>query len=175
MGLWVWSVLGQKFPRTLWVSHVCRSDLLHQTRGFSTGIFWVTPFMFLSSEMPEGKHESRPNVFDDWLIIYEWTCMTEHVNLWLFPCVHAKSLQLCLIIFDPTDCSPPGFSVHGILQAKILEWVTELSSRGSSRPRDRTHISCMQGSPDSPQALAKIVQPHPWLSLRSTLSCQWIF
>ena len=39
------------------------------------------------------------------------------------------------------DCSPPGFSVHGIFQARILEWVTLPSSRGSSRPQDRNHIS----------------------------------
>ena len=42
---------------------------------------------------------------------------------------------------DPMDCSPPGSSVHGILQARILEWVAISFSRGSSRPRDRTHIS----------------------------------
>ena len=39
------------------------------------------------------------------------------------------------------DSSPPGSSVRGILQARILEWVTMLSSRGSSRPRDRTRVS----------------------------------
>ena len=39
------------------------------------------------------------------------------------------------------DCSPPGFSVHGILQARILEWVAISSSGGSSWPRDRTHVS----------------------------------
>ena len=42
--------------------------------------------------------------------------------------VFAKSLQLCLILHDPMDCSPPGSSVHGILQARILEWVTMPSS-----------------------------------------------
>ena len=36
----------------------------------------------------------------------------------------AKSLQSCPTLCDPTDCSPPGFSVHGILQARTLEWVT---------------------------------------------------
>ena len=51
-------------------------------------------------------------------------------------CVHAKLLQLCLIRCDPMDCSPPGSSVHGSLQARILEWVAMPSSRGSSRPRD---------------------------------------
>ena len=41
------------------------------------------------------------------------------------------------------DCSPPGSSVHGILQASILEWVTMPSSRGSSQPRDQTRVSLM--------------------------------
>ena len=40
------------------------------------------------------------------------------------------------------DCSPPGASVHGIFQARILEWVAISSSRGSSRPRDQTWVSC---------------------------------
>ena len=53
--------------------------------------------------------------------------------------------QLCLILCDPMDCSPPGFSVHGILQAKILEWVAIIFSRESSRPRDRTLVSCISG------------------------------
>ena len=43
-------------------------------------------------------------------------------------CVHAKSLQSCLILCDPVDCSLPGFSVLRILQARILEWVAMLSS-----------------------------------------------
>ena len=41
-----------------------------------------------------------------------------------------QSLQSCLTLFDPMDCNPPGSSVHGILQARILEWVAMLSSRG---------------------------------------------
>ena len=50
--------------------------------------------------------------------------------------------QLYLLLCDPMDCSPPGSSVHEILQAKILEWVAVPSSRGSSQPRDRTsHIA----------------------------------
>ena len=40
------------------------------------------------------------------------------------------------------DCNVPGFSVHGILQARIPEWIAMPSYRGSSRPRDRTHVSC---------------------------------
>ena len=55
--------------------------------------------------------------------------------------VCAKLLQLYPTLCDPMDCSPPGSSVHGILQARILEWVAMPSSRGSSQPRDQTHIS----------------------------------
>ena len=56
-------------------------------------------------------------------------------------CMHAKSFQSCPTLCDPKDCSPPGSSVHGILQARILEWVALPSSRESSRPRDWTCIS----------------------------------
>ena len=47
-------------------------------------------------------------------------------------CVRAKSLQSCLTLCDPMGHSPPGSSVHGILQARILEWVSAPFSRGSS-------------------------------------------
>ena len=57
-------------------------------------------------------------------------------------CMHAKSLQLCPILCNPMNCSPPDSSVHGILQARILEWAAIPFSRGSSWPRDRTPISC---------------------------------
>ena len=53
--------------------------------------------------------------------------------------------QSCLTLCDPIDYSPPDFSVHGISQARILEWVAILFSRGSSQPRDRTEVSCIAG------------------------------
>ena len=59
--------------------------------------------------------------------------------------MHAKLLQSCLTLCNPMDCSPPGFSVHGILQARILEWVAIPFSRGSSRARERTSVSCSTG------------------------------
>ena len=55
--------------------------------------------------------------------------------------MHAKLLQLCPTLCDPMDHSLPGSSVYGMLQARILDWVAMLSSRGSSQPRDRTHAS----------------------------------
>ena len=49
-----------------------------------------------------------------------------------------NSLSRVRVFATPVDCSPPSCSVHGILQARILEWVAISFSRGSSRPRDRT-------------------------------------
>ena len=62
--------------------------------------------------------------------------------LGLFSCAAcAKLLQSCPTLWDPMNCRPPDSSVHGILQVRILEWVAMPSSRGSSQPRDQTHIS----------------------------------
>ena len=55
--------------------------------------------------------------------------------------VCANSLQSCPTLCTPMNCTPLGTFVHGILQARMLEWVAMPSSRGSSQSRDRTHIS----------------------------------
>ena len=57
--------------------------------------------------------------------------------------VFAYVAQSCLAFGDLMDCSPPGSSVHGIFQPRTLEWVAMSFSRGSSRHRDRTSISCI--------------------------------
>ena len=58
---------------------------------------------------------------------------------WL--CCCAESLQSCPTLTDPMDCSLPGSSVHRILQARTLEWVAISYFRGSSQPRNGTHVS----------------------------------
>ena len=63
-------------------------------------------------------------------------------KFWSSFLIHACS---CPTLCDPMDCSPPGSSVHGIFQARILEWVVISSSRGSFQPRGWTHISCLAG------------------------------
>ena len=88
------------------------------------------------------------------------------------PCVHAKSLQSCPTLCHPMNCSLPNSSVHRILQARILEWSAMPSSRGSSKPRDRTGVSyiscigrrvlyhsCHLGSPKNGCAHAQSRQP----------------
>ena len=66
----------------------------------------------------------------------------------------AKSLQSCPTLCDPIDGSPPGSSVRGILQARILEWVAISSSRGPSRSRDQTEC------PVSPALQADSLPTH---------------
>ena len=94
------------------------------------------------------------------------------------PCVLAP--QSCPTLCDPMDCSPPGSSVHGILQARTLEWVAISISRGSSQPRDPTQVSCIgrqilyhlshQGSPINKVSLCKREVGGNFLNLMKTVT-----
>ena len=66
--------------------------------------------------------------------------------------------QSCPTLCNPMDCSLPGFSIHGIFQARILEWVAISFSRGSSQPRDQTPVSRIAAV-----AAAKLLQACPTL------------
>ena len=70
---------------------------------------------------------------------YSLSVSSQDTPIWMW--VGAKLLQSCLTLCNPMDYSPPVSSVQGILQARILEWVTIPFSRGSSQPRDWTHTS----------------------------------
>ena len=71
----------------------------------------------------------------------EMCMLIKHTQIALHACVlsHFRCVQPC----DPMDCSPPGSSIHEILQARIPEWVAMPSSRGSSQPRDGTRVFCL--------------------------------
>ena len=86
------------------------------------GLFqWVSPSHEVAKILEfQLQHES-----------FQWTPRTD--------------LQSCPTLCDPMDCSPPGSSVHGFFQTGILEWVAISFSKGSSRPRDRTWVSCTTG------------------------------
>ena len=72
--------------------------------------------------------------FSFWFFFFFFVCV----------CVCACSVaKLCLTSCDPMDCSPPGSSMHGLLLARILEWVAISSFRRSFQPRDGMHISCV--------------------------------
>ena len=67
--------------------------------------------------------------------------------------------QSCPTLWNTLDCSPPVSSVHGILQARILEWVASSFSRGSSQPRDRTQVSCIAAAAKSLQSCPTLCDP----------------
>ena len=95
--------------------------------------------------------------------------------------------QLCPILCKPLDCSPPGFSVHGIFQARILECVAVSFSRGSPRLRDQILISCVSriagrfftcwanfgGSLGSNKFWCEWEVKELWKSLNTINSCIW--
>ena len=67
----------------------------------------------------------------------------------------------CVWLCDPTDCSPPGSSVHGIFQARTLEWLAISSSRKPSWPRDQTGVSsCISGGFFTSEPLGSLFEPH---------------
>ena len=86
------------------------------------------------SARPKGSHlrDSPPEYQSFWG--YQFHLSRKILLPFTLICACAWSLQLCLILCHPVDCSLPGFSVLGILQARILEWVPLPSSRGSSYP-----------------------------------------
>ena len=70
--------------------------------------------------------------------------------------------QSCPTLYDPMDCSLPGFSVHGIFQARVLEWGAISFSRGSSLPRDQTQISCILGRRFTVWATREVQKIHAY-------------
>ena len=79
--------------------------------------------------------------------------------------------QSCLTLCNPMDCVPSGSSVHGILQAWILEWVVIPLSRGSSWPRDQTWVFCIAGRFFTIWAIVEALKQSQILSL--VLLCVW--
>ena len=103
----------------------------HQALHFSEGLLGVTACR------PQPQAFLLPLLLSTTKTIHlqlQWGCVTE-----------VLVAPLCPTLCNPTDCSPPGSSVYGISQARILEWVAIPFSRGSSRPRDWTQLSCTAG------------------------------
>ena len=102
------------------------------TQGSNPGLPYCRQMLYHLSH--QGSHS----------IIY--ICIHTHTHTHTQTYMCAKSLPSWSTLCDPMDHSPPGSSVHGILQAKILEWVAISFSRRSSQPRDATclsYVSCI--------------------------------
>ena len=109
----------------------------------------LTDKLWLSFPLKSGgdvtlKHTSSHSYISDF---HSPACFTPplgcRISILNSPVMHAKSFQSCLILCDPMDCSLPCSSLYGIFQAGTLESVAISSSRGSSRPRDRTQVFCV--------------------------------
>ena len=70
-------------------------------------------------------------------------CLSQYLIIAHFSVLVVQSLQSCPTLCNPMDYSPPGSSSHRISQERLLEWVAISFSRGSSRSRDQTCISCI--------------------------------
>ena len=88
------------------------------------------------------------------------------------PAAAAQSLQSCPTLCDPMDFSPAGSSVHGISQARVLEWVAIYFSRGSSQPRDPTQVSCIAGRFFTAEPPGK---PICWYNMSLIFGVPWLW
>ena len=83
-------------------------------------------------------------------------------SVYICVCV-CMCVQSCLTLCDSVDCYLPGSSVHGISQARTLEWIAVSYSRGLSRPRDQSHISCLAGRFFTPEPLGKAIYTYVYI------------
>ena len=119
--LWI---LYSLFPKS--AQHTVLKFGMGKEAALNSGLCFFIQVWLIYNGVPISAARQSDSV----LHIYEWV---------------SEVAQLSPTLCDPVDCSLPGFSVHGILQAWILEWVTISFSRGSSWPRDRTQVSCIGG------------------------------
>ena len=90
------------------------------------------------------RHDLMTKTITKYRLQSRYFLLESRVKEWIScVCMPAESLQSCPTPCDPMDYSPPGSSVHRILQARILEWIAMPFCRRSSQPRDQTCTSCL--------------------------------
>ena len=147
---WSWMILFGK----VWVKH----NILAQSRKESLQVLFISSEKYPSGmvlmftdhihhrseqgcDLVQGLELISSLLPTSWHhVVTEWWCDYD-INKES----ESEVAQSCLTLCDPMDCSLPGSSLHGILQARALEWGAIAFSRGSSWPRDRTQVSCIQG------------------------------
>ena len=115
------------------------SDYLHQDSSCASWVFWIRAFLWRVKCDLAGRNSS-------------WTSAGASIpgsvpspsgapySVSLFRRCESEVAQSCPTLCDPMDCSLSDPSVHGIFQARVLEWIATSFSRGSSRPRNQTRV-----------------------------------
>ena len=126
----------------------CRRMLYQLSHQGSPPTFFVSALYLLCTQSLSHSVVSdslRPHGLQPARLLCAWDSPGRNTEVgchFLLQCMKVKSesevAQLCPTLCDPMDCSPPGFSVHGIFQARILEKVAISFFRGSSQPKDQT-------------------------------------
>ena len=117
--------------------------------------------------------------FVDWSVFlrqcwYSLQFTIKDHQMLLVLCALCSVTQSCPTLYDPMDCSLPGSSVHGILQARILERVAMPSSRGSSQPQDRTQVSHIAGRFFNVWATREAHEKHVYVYIH-TYMCMYAY
>ena len=136
---YIWASLADQWLRIhlpmqeMWVRSLGWEDPLEKEMA--------TQSSMLAWEIPWTEEPGRLQSMRVIRVRYDLVTKQQHIlPEWL-----SEVAQSCPTLCDPMDCSPPGSSVHGILQARVLEWGAIAFSRGSSQPRDRTQVSHIAG------------------------------
>ena len=107
--------------------------------------FTLDGWLYLHSSQKKAKPTTKLSPFSELIKSYRFislSLLTTTLHLFKVKVLVTRS---CPTLCNPMDCSPPGSSVHGVLQARILEWVAIPFSRGPSRPRDQSWVSHISG------------------------------
>ena len=137
---YVTAIISDSFM-TLWVAaHQAPLSMEFSKQEYWTGLPCPTP-----GDLPDPRIEpSSPASQVDFLPIEPpespYICLCVYIYMDVCVCVWKKKWKSCM-----TLCNPMDYTVHGILQARILEWVAIPFSRGSSQPKDRTQVSHIAG------------------------------
>ena len=133
LGLLLWKFLN--FLRQTWITinFPPRATLAACHR------FWIVVFLF--------SFVSGYFWFPLWFLQWYTGCLVASTSLCFLQAFFLVSelTQSCPVLCNPMDCTPPGSSIHGIFQTRVLEWVAISFFRGSSQPREWTQVSCIAG------------------------------
>ena len=147
-----------------WYENKLRATVYFSSVQFSSVQF--SRSVVSDSLQPHGLQHARlpcpsptPGVYSNSCPL-SWWCHSLFLKQYIYSCpknnhISCLHAQQCTTFYDPIDCSPPGSSVHGIFQARLLEWVAISFSREPSQPRDQTYV------PASPALKGRFLTSEP--------------